>query len=226
VSLGIFSLSTGAKRPLKITIMTRSQQLASYQETDATYIAKTWLSSFSTALISGAVNKVVASFQPDGWLRDSLVFSWTPRSLHGHAFISEYLASSAQTTLPNAHLRNVRLNTTTRGLMPQFIPLGGKVGGRGVGFAFSFDAPNFLGRAYTLLRRHEAEKHWKAIFVFMQMDEIRGHPPISPESGVYGGHTLAWKDVWAERKGRIEAEPYVLIGDVLRTQMTVGFIYS
>jgi hypothetical protein len=179
---------------------------------DAITIADNWLSLFSRALHKGAVDDLVATFQPDGWLKDSLVFSWTSRSLHGRALIRDYLASAAQTILPEAHISNIQLDRTTKGLAPAFIPLGGKVGGTGVRFAFTFEAPAFYAKAFVLLRKHETERDWKAILVFMRMEEIKGNPPSAPESGVYEGHTLAWEEVWDERRSKIEADPYVIIG--------------
>jgi hypothetical protein len=189
------------------------QHSDSHRNINVTEIAHEWLSSFSSALYCGAVGDVVSCFQPDGWLKDSLVFSWTSRSLHGHDLIHDYLASSAETTLQSAHISNARLNTTTVSLSPAMIPLHGKIGGMGVRLAFSFEAPAFYGRAYAVLRRSQEEKLWKAVFVFMQMDEIKGYPPHGPESGVYGGHTLAWEEVLNERRNKIEADPYVLIGN-------------
>lgn len=62
-----------------------------------------------------------------------------------------------------------------------------------------------------MLNKREEENNWKALFVFMQMDEIKGHPPCGPDAGVYNSHTLAWGDICNEKKSKIETDPYVLI---------------
>jgi hypothetical protein len=184
------------------------------RDIDSVTIADQWLIPFAAALCTGAVDDAVACFQPDGWLKDSLVFSWTSRSLHGHEIIRDYLASSAQTTLPKMQISNIHLDTTNAGLKPVIVPIPGKIGGIGIRLTFTFETPTFHGKANALLRRLEGQERYTAIFVFMQMDEIKGHAPCGPESGVYGGHTLAWGDIWSERKSKVEADPYVLIGNL------------
>ena len=56
---------------------------------------------------------------------------------------------------------------------------------------------------------------WKALVVLIVLIDIRGHEEAGPESGVYGGHTLAWQDVKRGRREAIERSPHVLISALL-----------
>ncbi|KAK0482195.1 hypothetical protein IW261DRAFT_1417804 [Armillaria novae-zelandiae] len=47
----------------------------------------------------------------------------------------------------------------------------------------------------------DAQGVWKALSVFMMLDELYGHPEDGPELGLYGEHTLAWEELVLVKAG-------------------------
>ncbi|KZT03172.1 FAD/NAD-P-binding domain-containing protein [Laetiporus sulphureus 93-53] len=172
-------------------------------------IVERWLRQFATAASSGDVAATMKTFVPNGWLRDALIFTWDTRSLEGHAKITAYLAD----TLSNAHLSGFKLDERVW-VRPQRV-----LDGAGIGAGFVFETPRARGRGYVHLieetdegvEKSQDELSWKALSVFMMLDEIKGHEESGRESGVYGGHTLSWEEVFGARRAKIEADPHVII---------------
>lgn len=146
---------------------------------------------------------ITSCFLPDGWLRDILTFTWNNRSLHGPEKISSYLRD----TLAAAKVTNVELDKR-----PSLTPVYGPVTPttEGVSSGFTFTTAVAVGQGYFRLIRNEAGE-WKAMYVFMTVDDIKGHEEKGQEAGVYGGHTLAWEDVNRERRQQVEENPHALI---------------
>ena len=55
-------------------------------------IAAKWITDFSDAVRKGNVQSLCELFLVDGWLRNSLIFSWDVRSLEGREKIRAYLS--------------------------------------------------------------------------------------------------------------------------------------
>lgn len=171
--------------------------------TDYPAIASAWLQSFGTALAAGDIRSVTECFSVDGYLRDVLVFTWKNRTLSGRAKIAAYLDANVKP----AAIAHARLDTRTH-LTPQF----GHVthAAMGVSSGFTFETAVGPGQGYFSLVQDGAGE-WKALIVFMTLADIRGHEESGPDTGVYGGHTLAWHDVHRARRQEIERDPHVLI---------------
>ncbi|OSX58694.1 hypothetical protein POSPLADRAFT_1153512 [Postia placenta MAD-698-R-SB12] len=167
---------------------------------DLQVIAETWLDTFARATLSGDVLATVQTFLPDGYLRDQLVLTWDLRSLEGHDKIKEYLVPR----LTAAHLSHFRPDTRA-GYCAERSTKGG------VGAAFTFETPHCYGRGYVRLLQDTSSGQWKALSVFLGVADIKGYEELGREPGHYGGHTLSWTDIFAERRRQIERDPYVIV---------------
>jgi hypothetical protein len=174
---------------------------------DTSAIAASWLSNFSQAVsVPADVSAAVDCFILDGWLRDVLVFTWDTRTIHGHDALVNYLSSS----LARAKMRDLKLSDEAvlrPALDPRF---------SAVAAGFTFSTPIATGKGHFALQRaggaDDATEKWKALSVFVMLDDLKGHEENGAEDGVYGGHTISWTDVRQERRTFIESDPYVLIG--------------
>lgn len=172
---------------------------------DARSPAASWLLAFSDAIAKRDVQALTHSFLPHGWLRDTLVFSWDNRSLEGPKRIAEYLSNS----LPNAQIGDIKLDDRP-GLAPSFFPASPVLSG--IQFAFTFETPSITGRGFTrLLPDSQGGLGWKALSVYVTVDNIKGHEEMDHELGLYDGHTKSWGEVRAERRARVESDPQVVI---------------
>ncbi|KZT03173.1 FAD/NAD-P-binding domain-containing protein [Laetiporus sulphureus 93-53] len=177
-------------------------------------IAEDWLQRFSVSVFSGDVDATVQTFLPNGWLRDSLVFTWDSRSLEGHTKITAYL----ENTLAKANLAGFRLDER-----PWLRPERVLENDAGISAGFAFESPKTTGRGYAyLLQESDDRGQWKALSVFMMLENIKGHEERGPEAGVYGGHTLSWEEVNAERRARIERNPHVLVVGAGQTGLQIA----
>ncbi|KAJ7479282.1 FAD/NAD-P-binding domain-containing protein [Mycena latifolia] len=174
-------------------------------------IASTWLTQFSGFLTSADAAGTATCFHGHGYLRDILVFTWSNRTLQGHAKITGYLEG----TLGAATITDVKLDERTH-LTPTFMPMAGSVVS-----GFTFETAVGHGQGYFFLNPAPSGE-WKALSVFMTLADIRGYEESGPEVGVYGGHTLAWEDVDRERRLKIEEDPYVLIIGGGQTGLNMG----
>ncbi|KLO05641.1 FAD/NAD-P-binding domain-containing protein [Schizopora paradoxa] len=181
-----------------------------HSSTGPNAIASKWLETFGKALQTKDVDKVVDHFMPHGWLRDALVFGWDFRALEGHKKIASYLSDGdalAQTATSDFTL------DTREGLIPEEFPAGPNV--NGIQFAFHFETPSTRCTGFTALLPEPSDKEgyekWKALFVYVYVDEIKGHEEIDHESGLYEGHTRPWGEVKAERDLEIERNPNTVI---------------
>ncbi|TCD63704.1 hypothetical protein EIP91_005109 [Steccherinum ochraceum] len=170
---------------------------------DPCHIAVSWLSKFGEAICAGDIAATTNTILPHGWLRDVLTFTWDCRSLEGTEKISKYLSGK----LKPGFITDVKLWDDAH-VRPAFFPLG--PGASGVEAPFSFEAPVTHGRGLARLVK-DGNGEWKALSVCMYVADIKGHEETDHEVGIYGNHTLAWADVYAERKAKIESEPQVLI---------------
>ncbi|KAL0068592.1 hypothetical protein AAF712_004307 [Marasmius tenuissimus] len=163
-----------------------------------------WLNDFSAHLAAGNVEGAASCFREDGWLRDILIFTWNSRSLHGVAKIAAYLRDNLK---PDS-LTNFRVDDR-----PSLTPEKGYFSPRlaGVSSSFTFNTPIAHGQGYVRLVEGGSGE-WKALTVFMTMEDLKGHEERGYENGMWGAHTLAWGDVKVERAKPVEQNPFVLIG--------------
>lgn len=180
--------------------------LAPVRVLDPQQIALDWLSTFSAALLQKDVECLASLFLETGWLRESLVFGWDCHSVEGRTKIARYLEKA----LAKVAIENVVLDERT-GLAPSYFPITNEVSG--VEVAFTFEMSVFNGRGFArLVPAAHGLRNWKALSVYLAMDDIKGHEEASSELGTYEGHTRSWMEVDAERRTKVEEDPYVLIG--------------
>ncbi|KAJ7736035.1 FAD/NAD-P-binding domain-containing protein [Mycena maculata] len=179
-----------------------------------TAIASAWLHTFSAALAVGDVPAATECFLEDGYLRDVLVFTWKNRTLSGRAQIAAYLGAS----LKAGSIAHAALDTRAH-LTPEFGPV--THAAVGVSSGFTFETEVGPGQGYFSLVEDVAGE-WKALMVFTTLTDIRGYEESGPETGVYGGHTLAWHDIHQARREGIERNPHVLIVGAGQTGLNVG----
>ncbi|RDB19849.1 hypothetical protein Hypma_012861 [Hypsizygus marmoreus] len=91
----------------------------------------------------------------------------------------------------------------------------------GVGNGFTFITDTALGQWYFHLAKDESGE-WKAMIVFVTIQDLKGHEELGPELGIYNGHTLAWEDFHCERCRQIEETPNVLIVIAGKTGLNVA----
>ncbi|PCH45143.1 FAD/NAD(P)-binding domain-containing protein [Wolfiporia cocos MD-104 SS10] len=179
-------------------------------------IVSDWLARFGVAAFNGDIHGLLDTILPFGWLRDALIFTWDTRALEGHERIAVYL----QDRLARTHLANFKVDERP-GLRPERVRLGTLDGdgsdteasgvGEGVTAGFSFDTPDRTGRGFVYLLQEKDTNVWKALSVFLNLEEIKGHEEAGAEAGVYGGHTIAWEEVYAERRAETERNPHVVV---------------
>ncbi|KAF7346861.1 Flavin-binding monooxygenase [Mycena sanguinolenta] len=170
---------------------------------DAPQIANSWLKTFGEFLEAGDISGATSCFVLHGFLRDILVFTWNNRTLAGQERIATYLKD----TLKPAAITQLKVDTRPN-LSPELRPLSASASG--VCSGFTFNTAVGYGRGYFILAENE-NGEWKALSVFMMLSDIKGQEESGPETGVYGGHTLAWQDVHHGRRQAIERNPHVLI---------------
>ncbi|KAF7350593.1 Flavin-binding monooxygenase [Mycena sanguinolenta] len=171
--------------------------------TNCSQIASSWLKTFGEFLEAGDISGATSCFAPHGYLRDILVFTWNNRTLAGQDRIASYLKD----TLKAAAITEVKVDTRPN-LGPEPRPL--SPAASGVCSGFTFHTRVGYGQGYFMLVENE-NGEWKALTVFLMLTDIKGHEESGPETGVYGGHTLAWHDIHRERRQAIERNPHVLI---------------
>ncbi|KAJ8084556.1 hypothetical protein PM082_003329 [Marasmius tenuissimus] len=173
-----------------------------------------WLNDFSAHLAAGNVEGAASCFREDGWLRDILIFTWNSRSLHGVAKIAAYLRDNLK---PDS-LTNFRVDDR-----PSLTPEKGYFSPRlaGVSSSFTFNTPIAHGQGYVRLVEGGSGE-WKALTVFMTMEDLKGHEERGYENGMWGAHTLAWGDVKVERAKPVEQNPFVLIVGAGQTGLMVA----
>ncbi|KAJ6493410.1 FAD/NAD-P-binding domain-containing protein [Mycena sanguinolenta] len=181
---------------------------------DTSQIAASWLKSFGQYLEAGDISGATSCFAPHGFLRDILVFTWNNRTLAGQERIATYLKD----TLKPAAITQVKVDTRPN-LSPETRPLSPSASALCSGFTFNTRVG--YGQGYFMLVGNESGE-WKALSVFVMLADIEGHKEAGPETGVYGGHTLAWHDVHRERRQAIERDPHVLIIGGGQTGLNVG----
>ena len=159
---------------------------------------------FSKAIEEAAPSAVAGCVQEDGWFRDLLTFTWDFRSIHRRKNIESYL----KVNLSKAELMDVRLDD-------DFPPRIGHFGPNRtmVDAALNFESSKAFGKGFVRISlKDDVLEKPEAFGLFMMITDWKGYEEIDHESGIYGGHTIAWQDVRAARRKEIEEAPDVLIG--------------
>jgi hypothetical protein len=180
---------------------------------DARAIACDWISRVSTALFTRDESHLRTLFAPIAVLRDSLVFTWDLRSPAGPDAIAAHMCTKGGGS--QGMVRGLTLDERP-GLAPgvmQFDQPGA------VCFAFTFDTTCGKGRGSARLfpRMHYGQvgvDEWIADSAYMMLDSLEGHDDACrlerPDPRV--GHEIPWEVSEAERRKKIEEDPYVLVG--------------
>ena len=166
-------------------------------------IAVAWVARFATAICAGDIPAITATILPHGWFKDILTFTWDTRSLEGTEKITSYLTANLKPNL----VSDVKSYEDTY-VRPALFPAGPHTG---VEAPFTYETPIAHGRGFARLLQ-DPSGEWKALSVCMFVTDLVGHEETKYELGIYGNHTLAWEDIYAERRAKIESEPQVLIG--------------
>ncbi|KAJ7215583.1 FAD/NAD-P-binding domain-containing protein, partial [Mycena pura] len=183
-----------------------------HTDSDCAEIASSWIDTFGRALAASDAACAATCIQPNGFLRDVLVFTWRNRTVRGTAEITAYVGSAL--ARGDISLAQFRLDDRA-GFAPVVGPNISTSSPRAVSAGFVFVTAIGTGRGYfTLVPAHGSANSdsdggtvWKAVAVFMTLWEITGHEELGPEEGTYGGHTVAWEDVDAERREAVERDP-------------------
>lgn len=180
---------------------------------DLVAIANKWLSGYASALYSGDAKAVAETFQPGGWFRDVLTFSWDLRTLEGRDKIAAFLAGK----LPSVQISNVKLSDNQH-LRPSSFAAGSV---EGVEFGYTYETPIARGQGLARLLP-DAGGAWKGHIVTMIVMDLKGHEELSGRyvfEDFVGGK--AWPQYTAEQRRKFESDPHVLIGAWL---LTIGFL--
>ena len=179
-------------------------------------IATAWLDTFGKALADKDIKAFVDHFTPDGWLKDALVFGWDYRSLAGPDKIATYLTEG--NALQSSSITNVELDTR-EGLAPAPFQIPSIT--PGIELAFTFQAPAVFCRGFARLIPMAPPNggEWKALTVYLMVDQVKGHEEAVNETGVYEGHTKPWSEVKAERQAATEENPEAIISENLFVPM-------
>ena len=145
-------------------------------EVDAKSVSEQWLSTFGSVLSTGNTHGISSLFVPDGYLRDSLMFTWDCRTLQGldniQAFLSDKLAGNV--------FRNFRLEVESAHLSPVLDK--SDPAHERINAFFAFETERALCRgAVTLIRVRDDEGHpvYKAISVFTAVADWKGHEELA-----------------------------------------------
>lgn len=173
-------------------------------------VATNWLSACTSALTGRDVDALTELFLPDGWMRDWLVFTWDIRSLEGRSKISSYIALSLNSAAPV----DIRLDESVD-LSPRTIILDASQDTSAVEFVFTFQCARGPGRALVRLLSDPSDGNYRALSVFFQLRDLRGHEesrilPHRDELTGTPGRDMG--QAFEEYVKEVETKPYALIG--------------
>ncbi|HZM34985.1 MAG TPA: NAD(P)/FAD-dependent oxidoreductase [Burkholderiales bacterium] len=153
-----------------------------------------WLAEFAAALGRGDIEAASRLFEPEGFWRDLVAFTWTLKTFEGRDQIKAMLAACLEATKPSAW-------------QPRCVASKGE-------FWFSFETAAGRGIGHLRLREGKAWTLLTALLELRGFEEKSGH---SRERGTEHGvlpERKSWLDRKLERERRFltgERQPYVLI---------------
>ncbi|KAI5123150.1 hypothetical protein M0805_000853 [Coniferiporia weirii] len=167
-------------------------------------VASSWLAALSDAIAKTDVEAFLTCIEPDGWLRDLLVFTPGLETRRGHALVRSYLKD----TLGKAQVANFKIDPHASG-RPRASQFG--LDTPVIEAAFDFETPKAVGKGYVRILYPRDGEAPKALTTMMMVSDWKGHEELSHESGVYDGHNLSWEEVQAQRRAEIERDPFVIV---------------
>ncbi|KAK4175200.1 putative monooxygenase [Triangularia setosa] len=187
---------------------------------DPLSVAKKIVTSTNDCLSKDDYQSISNLFTPNGFWRDHLALSWTPRTIKTSPAIAEYLASSP------TKLKSVSLDLGSEFRKPQiasFAPAGNpKV--EGISFFVGWESEVGSGKGVVRLVQEGTE--WKIWTVFTSLQELKGFEEKNKarrETGVQHGGLEGRKN-WRERREE-EVEkpgPEVLIIGAGQSGLTIA----
>jgi putative flavoprotein involved in K+ transport len=180
---------------------------AAAEVVDAGTVASVWLSAFEDALARGEAPAVAELFQPDGYWRDHLGFTWDLRTLRGHEAIMDMLADRLTAAGPG----DFRVDRPEPVIQPldetrQFVQV-----------VFRFETAVGRGRGVARLTRADnGEAGWRAWTLLTALHELKGHEerigdrrPLGQAAGT--GEFLPWRQKRRQESEFSAADPAVLV---------------
>lgn len=216
--------------------MSSTSALPTSTETaNPTQVLQHWLQDFDKAVTSVGIQSFTELFLPEGWLRDSLIFTWNFRALDGQKAINAFLShvdnpnsEPNETRFSKAKIGNVKLEPL-HGIVPQLAQHGMIEG------TFTFETPIFHGNGYVLLVGipgpssgvpKEAEglggKTWKAFALYLAAADLKGHEESGTPIGYYANHAKTWQEVFEEERKKVEEDPHVVILGAGHNGLNIG----
>lgn len=170
---------------------------------DPASVVSSWLSTFSDALQVKDARAVSDCFLVEGWLRESQIFCWDNRTLHGREKIYQHVAEHLPKRLFSHFCVEARafLSPERGNVAP---------GHEGIKSGFTFETAVQWGQGYVQLLQ-DVDGTWKALAVHLAASDIKGQEESGREVGIYGGHSLPWPAVLAARRKQAEESPHALI---------------
>jgi hypothetical protein len=171
-------------------------------------VAQSWASSFASALSSGHPDKVLELLVPDVPLwRDLISLSWDFRTLTGLDAIKSFLAQY----LPNAGITDVQVS---KNAPPMSIHRGDQLGW--INAFLTFTSPKGHGTIIARLvptrtSAGNGEIKWLAHGILMDLDGLKGHPPLLGEFRKQDPVFGTWEEDLAKESKFEGREPSVVI---------------
>jgi putative flavoprotein involved in K+ transport len=159
--------------------------------------AERWLSDFELALARREIDAATAMFDPDGYWRDLVAFTWNIRTQEGPAAIREMLQARLADTAPSSFALEGEA-TEADGVVDAW---------------FTFETAVARGRGHLRLK---AGRAWTLLTTMTELkgfEEHKGaHRPKGAEHGAQRGRT-SWLDKRQEEQARLghDEQPYAVI---------------
>ncbi|KAL5485477.1 hypothetical protein ACEPAI_8119 [Sanghuangporus weigelae] len=178
-------------------------------EVNAKSVAEEWLSAFASSLSPGSSGGIPSLFTSGGYLRDSLVFTWDCRTIHGGNSIQDFLS----TNLPDHALHNFQLDTSSPHLSPVLDKSDPSCETIKAFFVFETERALCRGAVSLIQAQGSGESSsWKALSVFTAVADWKAYEE-APYLDVQNQNDAEGN--WYEHKlqGRVvaESDPTVLI---------------
>ncbi|KAK4204628.1 putative monooxygenase [Triangularia verruculosa] len=172
-------------------------------------IAEEIIAKLKSALEKGDYQSAAGLFTANGFWRDHLALSWTPRTIKTSSAIAEYLASSP------TKLKDVSLDLTTEFRKPQIASFAPAASPKVEGIAFFITLSTGIGSGRGVVRLIQEGREWKIWTMFTGLRELEGFEErvgARREVGVEHGGKEGRKNWRERREGEVEdPEPDVLI---------------
>ncbi|KAL5485448.1 hypothetical protein ACEPAI_8090 [Sanghuangporus weigelae] len=141
-------------------------------EVDAKSVAEEWLSAFASSLSPGSSGGISSLFTSGGYLRDSLVFTWDCRTIHGGNSIQDFVS----TNLPDLAFHNFQLDAGSPHLAPVLDKSDPSIEAIKAFFVFETERALCRGAVSLIQAQGSGESSsWKALSVFTAVADWKGY---------------------------------------------------